>query len=670
MGSRPRSLVLGTAGHIDHGKTSLVRALTGTETDRLPEEKRRGITIELGFAPWAIKSGLEASIVDVPGHENFVRTMVAGAGGIDAVILVVSAEDGVMPQTREHINVCRLLGVKHGLVALSKVDRLEDDEEAIELAADDVREALAGTIFEEAPIVPCSAHTKQGLDTLKSTLIKIIDRIPRRGTKGDPILPLDRVFSIRGHGTVVTGTLQRGVVDVGKETPLRLEPAGEGREPQQLRTRAAQVRGDAQDRIGAGSRIALNLGGVDTKDLSRGDVLTAGDAVSRQSVFHAWLQHLPTHGAPWKSGSALQVCVGTAYTNGKLDPLYLEPLDGEAPNASGEDVTIDNGREGLVRLRLENPLPLWRGARVVVRAFSDPSEDFQGRTIGGGVVLDPEPSSGRGQRPRWIALGRALHGDDPRARLEALVDDAGLLGVDEATLRRRSGVDDVRGGIDPLLKGKTPLVTRLGKDRYVQATAIRTLAERAISTVDKFHSAQPLKTGMPRPALEAALGRRIAADVAAAALDRAVERGALRTVDEAGTLARPGKGLSAEGELPPRMQKVLDLYEAAETKPPTLKEVGEALEMATPEVLELVSGLQRTGRLVRVTADLSFAKDSHEQLVAGVRKQLAESGTIDVQALKAMTGLSRKFAVPLMEHFDQLQITVRRGNERIPGPRA
>lgn len=670
MAKAPRSLVLGTAGHIDHGKTTLVRALTGTDTDRLPEEKRRGITIELGFAPWAIKSGLEASIVDVPGHENFVRTMVAGAGGIDAVILVVSAEDGVMPQTREHINVCRLLGVKHGVVALSKVDRLDGDEEAIELAADDVREALAGTIFESSPIIPCSSHTKEGLDTLRSTLVKLIEHIPRRGTKGDPILPLDRVFSIRGHGTVVTGTLQRGVVDVGKETPLRLEPVGEGREPQQLRTRAAQVRGDAQDRIGAGSRIALNLGGVETKDLSRGDVLTAGDAVSRQTVFHAWLQHLPTHGAPWKSGSALQVCVGTAYTNGKLDPLYAQPREGEAAEASGEDVVIESGREGLVRFRLESPLPLWRGARVVVRAFSDPSENFQGRTIGGGVVLDPEPSTGRGQRPRWIALGRALHGDDPRAQLEALVQDAGLLGIDEKTLARRTGMDDVRAAIDPLLKGKRPFAARVGDKRYVQDDAVRTLIDRAISAVDKFHGAQPLKTGMPRPALEAALGKRVATDVAAAAIDRAVERGALRSVDEAGTLARPGKGLAAGGELPPKMKEVLDLYEAAQNKPPTLKEVAESLDIAAAEVLELVSGLQRTGRLIRVTADLSFSKQSHEVLLAGVREHLSASGTIDVQALKAMTGLSRKFAVPLMEHFDQLQITVRRGNDRIPGPRA
>ena len=244
------------------------------------------------------------------------------------------------------------------------------------------------------------------------------------------------------------------------------------------------------------------------------------------------------------------------------------------------------------------------------------------------------------------------------------------MGIDEAALARRTGIDDVRAAVDPLLKGKQALAVRLGRDRYVLDTAVRELVERAISTVDKFHGSQPLKTGMPRPALEAALGKRVAADVAAAAIDRAVERGALRAVDEAGTLARPGKGLSAEGELPPRMQRVLDLYRAAENEPPTLKEVGEALEMDAAEVLELVSGLQRTGRLIRVTAELSFEKQSHQALVTAVRSHLAAEGTIDVQALKSMTGLTRKFAVPLLEHFDQLQITVRKGNARIPGPRA
>jgi selenocysteine-specific elongation factor len=238
----PRYVVLGTAGHIDHGKTTLVRALTGQDTDRLPEEKKRGITIELGFAPWAIASDLEASIVDVPGHEGFVRTMVAGAGGIDAVILVVSAEDGVMPQTREHINVCRLLGVKHGVVALTKIDRLEGDAEAAELATLDVREALEGTVFAGAPIVPCSGQTGDGIEALVAKIRDVVSRAPRRDPHGDPVLPLDRAFTIKGHGTVVTGTLGSPARDPGARGRPQPRAAGQPRRAQPRRPRPRRRR--------------------------------------------------------------------------------------------------------------------------------------------------------------------------------------------------------------------------------------------------------------------------------------------------------------------------------------------------------------------------------------------------------------------------------------------
>ncbi|MBC8067074.1 MAG: GTP-binding protein, partial [Deltaproteobacteria bacterium] len=252
-------MVIGTAGHIDHGKTTLVAALTGVHTDRLPEEKRRGITIELGFAPWRVSPELEASIVDVPGHEGFVRTMVAGAGGIDAVLLVVSAEDGVMPQTREHVNVCRLLGVAAGVVALTKIDRLGDDPEAIELAIDDVRTALADTPFATAPIVPCSAVTRVGLDRLTDAMCTLAAKLPRRDASGPVILPLDRVFTIKGHGTVVTGTLLSGAIDLRADAELELVPVGDRRSPRPVRARAAQVRLEGRERIGPGNRVALNL---------------------------------------------------------------------------------------------------------------------------------------------------------------------------------------------------------------------------------------------------------------------------------------------------------------------------------------------------------------------------------------------------------------------------
>jgi selenocysteine-specific elongation factor len=666
----PRSVVLGTAGHIDHGKTTLVRALTGRDTDRLPEEKRRGITIELGFAPWVIAEDLEASIVDVPGHESFVRTMVAGAGGIDAVILVVSAEDGVMPQTREHINVCRLLGVEHGVVALTKVDRLEGDAEAIELAVDDVHEALQGTVFENAPIIACSGHSGEGLDALRTEVRRLVASIPRRETRGDPLIPLDRVFTMKGHGTVVTGTLLRGVIDLGRESTLRLEPMGEHREPRDVRARAAQVRGAERDRILAGSRIALNVAGVDTKEIARGDVLTAGATVLRSSFLHALLDHLPGHSAPWKHGTTVQVCAGTASTVGRLDPLWRAPSEepqDEGPDRS--DVVVPPGRRAIVRVRLEAPLPVWRDQRVIVRAFDDPTEDHQGRTIGGGFVIDPEPGRGRGQRPRWIALGRALLDSDARARVLALLRDAGTEGARASSLARRAGVRDLGELVAPMTGDKGEVIA-LSNERFVHASAVQPLIAKAITVVDRFHADNPMQPGLGRAAVEGLLGSAIAPDVAALAVDRAIARGALKVVDDHGTVARPGKGLQPGGELPEHMQRVLDLYVEGGTAPPTLRQVEEGAMLPPRQILEIVGILQRTGRLIKVTPDLSFSKQSHERLLEQVRERLREHGTIDVQALKQMTGLSRKFVVPFLEHLDQLQITLRQGDTRIPGPRA
>jgi len=665
----PRSVVLGTAGHIDHGKTTLVRALTGIDTDRLPEEKRRGITIELGFAPWPIAPDLEASIVDVPGHEGFVRTMVAGAGGIDAVVLVVSAEDGVMPQTREHINVCRLLGVTHGVVALTKIDRLGDDEESVELAVDDVRTALGGTPFAEAPIVPVSATTGQGIDRLRETVRAVASRIVRRDSGGDPIVPLDRVFTIKGHGTVVTGTLLAGSIDLRSEEQFVLVPHGEGREPRQLRARAAQVRMEGRDRVLAGNRVALNLAGIERTDVERGDVITRGPLVAAQRIVHARLHHLPGHSAAWTSGTTLQMCAGTAHAVGVLDPLWLVPdPDAEDPETARGEVVVPPGRDALVRIRLEVPLPSWRGQRIVVRGFDEPDGDWAGRTIGGGVVVDPQPSSGRGQRRRWIAVGQALADGDANARVTALIEDAGVGAIDLETLTRRTGLPDAAALIGKRT-GKGGDVIELPGHRFVHERWIRPLSDAAIALVDRFHAQNPLQPGIPRPTLEGMLGGKVPAVVAGQAIERAVARGGLRVVDDQGMLARPGKGLQPGGELPGHMKKVLELYAKSGITPPTLKEVGEASGLAAREVLEIVTVLQRMGRLVKITGELSFDRETHDALVDRIRGHLREAGTIDVQALKSMTGLTRKFAVPLLEHLDQLQVTLRQGDTRIPGPR-
>lgn len=672
MAKAPRSVVLGTAGHIDHGKTTLVRALTGIETDRLPEEKRRGITIELGFAAWEPTADLRASIVDVPGHEGFVRTMVAGAGGIDVVILVVSAEDGVMPQTREHINVCRLLGIEHGVVALTKVDRLDGDEEAIELATEDVRLALEGSVFAEAAIVPCSGTTGDGLDALRREVLRLIGKLPRRESKGDVILPIDRVFTVKGHGTVVTGTLLAGAIDLTADNHLQLLPAGKAREAREVRSRGAQVRSAEKSRVLAGNRVALNLANIEVGQLHRGDVLTRGISVTTGTELHAMVQHLPGRDPAWEHGTTVLVCAGTAYSPGRLDPLWRAPHEDE-PEASGDAVSIGPDREGLVRIRLEQPLPRWRDQRLVLRAFSASTtagaHDDQGLTIGGGVVVDPTPSGGRGQRPRWLAVGRALASSDADTRIQAVVHDAGVRGIEAAEVQRRTGVRDTSTRLAAMSNGKGATVIALGSDRYVHSEAARPLVQRVIAGVDRFHSENPNQPGIGRASAEGLLGARIAPAVAHWAVEQAIARGALSAVDDQGTLARPGKGVPTDGALPEHMQRVLDQYEQAGMTAPNLKQVQEVCGLSSRQLLEIVGVLQRTGRLIKLTPEISLARESHDTLVERVREHLREHGQIDVQALKAMTGLSRKYAVPLMEHFDQLQITVRSGDTRVPGPR-
>ena len=725
MARSNRALVLGTAGHIDHGKTSLVHALTGVDTDRLPEEKRRGITIELGFAAWELGPGLSASIVDVPGHEAFVRTMVAGAGGIDLLLLVVSAEEGVMPQTREHLHVCQLLGLRHAVVALTKIDRLGEpadprtaseraeadtrpaDERAatdaraateragaIELAEADVRAALLELApgLADAPIVPCSAHTGEGLPALIAAVRRVAATVPARPTRDRPIVPIDRVFAIKGHGTVATGTLLCGRIDLTRDARFQLVPTGE-RAPRELRARALHFRGVASEQAAPGSRVALNLGNVGTDDLARGDVISSGPRVARGQTCLAVLTHLPHDELPWRSGTAVQLCAGTASTTARLDPLSIvedlseatapelttahsphrsapitsapvQPVPDSTPSPVSR-VTVPPGATALVRLRLDAPLPLWHGQRLIVRSARDSDQAHRhGHTTGGGVVVDPEPGRGRGQRPRWRELGRALASPLPETRVRALLRDTGALGCDRDTLERRAGLVDLEPVLSDIRAAGDAIA--LGEHRWVDAAVLTPLATAAVAQVARFQREHPLQPGLGRAAVVGGLPGRIAADVAAAAVAHAVTRGLLRADGE---LLMHAAGTAADPALPPKVQAVLDLFRGAGIAPPTLREVQEQAGLGERQALEALGALQRSGALVRVSPELSLAREHHEALLERARVHLRSHGRLDVQTLKALTGLSRKFVVPFLEHLDRLQISRRQGDLRIPGPR-
>lgn len=678
----PRQFVLGTAGHIDHGKTSLVRALTGVDTDRLPEEKRRGITIELGFARWQPSEDLNVGIVDVPGHEALVRTMVAGAGGIDAVLVVIAAEDGVMPQTREHLHVCELLGLRHAVVALTKIDRLrsegDDDEfeELLELAIDDVREVLADGPFAEAPIIPVSAHTREGMPQLIAALTKLAKQLPSRGHKGAPVLPVDRVFTMRGHGTVITGTLLSGEINLDKQAELELVPSGHARQRSPLRIRGMQIHSGDARRARAGTRTALNLGNVSVDELARGDVISCGHKLVTSDRVLALVEQLGFGSRAWARDTALQLCAGTASTTAHLVPLALVDPDRDPdqdglhliePSPGAPKPKIAPGQRALVRIYLDTPLAIWAGQRVILRAYSAAHANFEGLTVGGGVIVDPLPE--RRHPLRRIALARALISDDPSVRVQALVSDAGMLGTDAQTIAVRSGVEEPGKILSRLSRPEGPLLALSG-GRWVDRGLLEELVRAAAQTADRYHQAQPLHPGIGRATLEGALPGHPAPELARAAVELALERGSLRVADRAGSLARPGKGSLNPDDLPEAMAAMLELYRAGGVSPPTLRQVGERLGLEAKQVLEYAGLLQRNGLLVRVSDDLSYVSAAHVELLRRIREHLTKHGEIDVQALKDISGLSRKFVVPFLEHLDHLAITRREGDRRLPGPRA
>ena len=659
MAAPPRQIVLGTAGHIDHGKTTLVRALTGIDTDRLPEEQRRGITIELGFAAFELSPSIHAAVVDVPGHEALVRTMIAGVGGIDMVLLAISAEDGVMPQTREHLHVCELLGLRHGVVALTKIDRLgegEPDEELLALASEDVRLALAGTALADAPVIPVSARTGAGLDRLRAALLALARKLPERARRGAPILPIDRVFTLRGQGTVVTGTLVAGTLDLAGNDELEWRAQGQGAHARTLRVRGMHSQGKPITRAQAGMRVALALANVAVDELARGDVLTRGPRVIESRRLLARIHQLEFGTQAWTRRSGAQLCVATAHAAARLIPLALEREDGSLVPVR----ELGPGETGIARIYLDVPLPVWSGQRIILRAFTADFAQREGLTIGGGTILDPLP--GRGQPERRIALAHALLDPDPRARVLALIRDAGSLGIDETELTQRTGVESLTE-----LLGALPHDARvfaLGHARWADAHLLDALIDRAIAEVDRFHLAQPLQPGMARATLE----RSLAADALAGhALSLAIERRLLRVADRSGSLARPHHAVLDPDDLPPPLPAMLERYTAAGLTPPTLRELADALGLELRSVLELASLLHRHELLIRVTDELSYAPAAHATIVAAVREHLREQGSIDVQALKLRLGLSRKFAVPLLEHLDRLGVTRRSGDLRLPG---
>jgi selenocysteine-specific elongation factor len=616
------SIVIGTAGHIDHGKSALVRALTGIDPDRLKEEKARGITIDIGFAHADI-GGSPVSFVDVPGHERFVKNMLAGVGGIDAVLLVVAADESVMPQTREHFDICRLLRIPAGVIAITKADLA--DAETLGLTTIETRELVAGTFLEHAPIVPVSVITGAGLDNLRSAIGALPAR--SRTDRGFVRMPIDRVFSMKGFGTVVTGTLVSG--ELHQETDLIVAPSG-----CPVKVRSLQVHGAASERVSAGHRVAANLVGVEVAEVSRGDTLLSRGTLAPTRIFDASIEPLAST-PTLKHGARVRVHQGTAEILGRISVV------------TGTDV----------RIRLEAPAILARGDRFILRAYSPPT------TIAGGEVLDPHPPRIGVRTEAGRLRFRKIAPDASVDRVATvLIEESGAGGLQPRALVERAGVavDDLR----PLIRRVQESGTAVDLGEILVASGVLdTLASQVIDELRAHHAAQPLSAGMAREELRTRRFARAHETVFATVLDRLSGTGQVVARDRV-ALGTHRVQLSPDEE---RAKAALnDLFERAGLRPPLPGEA--AREAGVAEALggRMVQLLVRERVLVKA-GDLLFHRDALARLKADLAALKSAAGPVrvDVASFKEKYGVSRKFAIPLLEYLDRERVTRRQGDSRV-----
>ncbi len=637
-------IVIGTAGHIDHGKTSLVRALTGIDTDRLREEQRRGITIELGFAHLALGAGAVAGIVDVPGHERFVKAMAAGAAGIDLVVLVVALDEGVMPQTREHLDICRLLGVPRGLVALTKGDLAQElGAEWSELLRADIAEACQGTFLEGAPVLQVSAKSGDGLDALRRELERLAAQTPERPTDGPAYLPIDRAFSLKGFGTVATGTLLSGSIAAGAE--LDLIPGGQ----QRLRVRTVQVHGAEVERALAGQRTALNLPGVEAGQLSRGMVAVGAGAVAPTQMIDVELDLLAAAPRPLKDRSKLLLHLGTAQA-----PATVALIGGKRLEPAGH---------AFAQLRLGEPVAALPGQRFILRGFH--ALPGRGHTVAGGRILSIHPRKRRGRRPEASRGFGELTGAEPAPRIAYLLEEAGYRGLTAPELFERTALPErqLARALEVMSSRGEAILFDKEKRAYLSPVAMGSLARRALLAVRAHHTADTLSTGLSREELRRRLGESLDLRLYARLLSSLVEKGELEldgeVVREKGRRAASSE---SDGKLKDELARALN--EAGLT-PPYIDDLPKLLGAPQAKVASAVKLLEKQGTLVRVNQELYFDAAA----VAGLRERLVgflrEHERITTQQFKELVGATRKYTIPLGEYFDREKVTLRVGEARI-----
>jgi selenocysteine-specific elongation factor len=630
-----KKIILGTAGHIDHGKTTLVKAVTGINTDRLKEEQERGITIELGFASLDLPGGQHVGIVDVPGHEKFVKHMVAGATGIDIVTMIIAADEGVMPQTREHLEICILLGVKFGFVVLTKTDLV--DEEWRELVIEDIRDFIQGTFLEESPIVPVSSTTGEGIPEFVKTLDTFCEKIPSRSSAGLFRLPVDRVFTMKGFGTVITGTLISGSISVGN--PIMIYPS-----EITSKVRGIQMHNESVIRAEAGMRTAINFQGLDKHVVNRGDVLSVPGALMSSYMVDVSLIFLKSNKKAIKNRARVRFHAGTSEILGLLILLDREKLE--------------PGETAIAQIRLDTPVALVKEDRYVLRSYSPV------RTIGGGEILNPVPLKHKRNKPGVIESLQSLRDLASEEIVVLHIRESGYNGVSFAGLKVMTNTADkqLENILQQLLSSQIIVAADRENRTYVHRNTLDELKKQSMEFLEKYHQSNPLKAGMPREELKSRLPSPVSIKLYNLLINLMIKEDVIVQEEENVRLSSHKVLLQADQTV--IRDKLLKIYRKSGLTPPNFKELSTELDVDPSGARDVLILLTKEGKIVKVNEELFFDASAIDHLKERLVSYLKKHEEISTPDFKNMTGVSRKYLIPLIEYFDSRNVTIRIGDIR------
>ncbi|MCD6186132.1 MAG: selenocysteine-specific translation elongation factor [Deltaproteobacteria bacterium] len=630
-----KQIILGTAGHIDHGKTSLIKAVTGTDTDRLKEEKLRGITIELGFASLELPGGQHVGVVDVPGHEKFIKNMVAGATGIDIVVMVIAADEGVMPQTREHLEICSLLDIKYGFIVLNKVDLV--DEEWLELVKEDTADFLKGTFLEGTPMVPVSAVTGQGIQEFIKTLEDLSSLIPERSISGLFRLPVDRVFSMKGFGTVITGTLISGHVSVGDAVQIYPSMVSSN-------VRGIQVHNKTVNTAEAGMRTAINFKGLEKTSINRGEMLGKPGEMKSSYMIDVSLQFLTINKKPMKNRTRVRFHAGTSEILGIIALLEKDEI---AP-----------GETSVVQIRLDSPVTVVKDDRFVIRSYSPI------RTIGGGRVLNPIPKKHKGFKPEVIKGLNGLMNNTPEEIVEYCVNQSSHKGVNYADLRIMTNLADkqLQSIISGLLSKRILICTDKDNRLYIHNNTFEKIKNEILQVLENYHKINLLKTGMSKEELKTKFPLIMGSKLFNLIIIQMEKKDEIISEDD--TVRLSGHSISLGADQAELKKKILEIYKKTGLKPPYFRDIPDQLKIDVQSAKDVLMLLIEENMIIKAKDDLYFDRDAVDMLKKRLIDFFDANMELTTPNFKDIAGVSRKYLIPLIEYFDSINLTIRIGDIR------